>query len=94
LKPKQPLNSSATLLVGFDPRTALAVARSLHRQGIRVVVATIADWETALPSRAVAAYVKIPNRDDPALFLAELLSVLRAENIDPFCRSPTGLFGR
>lgn len=82
MKSAQQLRSPATLLVGFDPRTALAVARSLHRRGIRVIIATIADWETPLPSNAVAAYVKVPHRDSPDHFFDELTRVISAENID------------
>ncbi len=58
------------------------MARSLHRQRIRVVAATIANWETALPSRAIAAYVQISNRLPPEDFLEALITVLRAEKID------------
>lgn len=58
------------------------MARSLHRHGVRVIVATIADWEIPLPSRAVAAYVKFSNRHPPDQFLSELTQVLTDENVD------------
>lgn len=66
-------SSPSVLLVGFDPRTALAVARSLYRKRIPVIVGTICQWETPLRSRAIQGYVALPGLDRPA---AEFLSVL------------------
>jgi len=72
-----------TLLIGFDPRTALAVARSLTRGGVRIVVATLADWETPVSSRAVAAYVRLPRLEEsPSIFLRELQRVIDSQEVD------------
>lgn len=73
----------ATLVLGFDPRTALAVARSLHAQGIRVVVGTVADWETPTRSTAVEAFVPLQdNHEAPSDFLDRLWAVIQTREID------------
>ncbi len=73
----------STLLLGFGPRTALAVARSLHRRGVRVVVALVADWERPLGSRAIARYVVLPPAERPqAEFVAALRRTIADEAID------------
>lgn len=75
--------AGTTMLLGFDPRTAFAVARSLHRRKIRVVVGTLADWETPVASRSVAAFFPLPRlADRPQAFLNELLRVLDIEKVD------------
>lgn len=74
---------TTTLLLGFDPRTAFAVARSLHRQNIRVVVATLAEWETPVPSQAVAAYLRLPSQgNSPEDFLRQLLRAIDNHRVD------------
>ena len=79
-----PINAGAvTLILGFDPRTTLAVARSLHRKKIPVIVGTISAWETPLRSCAIRAYVRLPGLDRPAgEFLSALLGVAERFGID------------
>lgn len=72
-----------TLLLGFDPRTAFAVARSLHRCDVRVVVGTLADWESPIPSRAISAFFSLPRlSESPAGFFRELRRLIDRENVD------------
>lgn len=72
-----------TLLIGFDPRTALAVARSLHCRGVRVVVATLGAWETPIWSRAVEAYLHLPCAEENSPgFLPKLLEAIAQYQID------------
>ena len=78
-----PESPKATLLLGFDPRTALAVARSLSRKRIPVVVGLISEWETPLRSRAIRQYVALPDRERPSEeFLCELLRVIEEHDVD------------
>jgi len=73
----------ATLLLGFDPRTALAVARSLHRRKIPVIVGLISDWETPLRSRAIREYIALPGMDRSSEeFLSVLVGVLDEHDVD------------
>ncbi len=72
-----------TLLVGFDPRTALAVARSLHRQGIRVLVATVAPWETPIRSAAIEQFIPLPDAEvGSATFLSALLRLIKIHAVN------------
>ena len=74
---------NTTLLLGFDPRTTLAVARSLHRKSIPVIVSTISEWETPLRSRAIREFVTLPGLDrPPAEFLSALLRVVDEHKVD------------
>ncbi len=71
------------LLVGFDPRTVLAIARSLYRKRIPVIVGTISAWETPLRSRAILKFVGLPGVErPPEEFLAALLHVVMAHEVD------------
>jgi len=73
----------ATLLLGFDPRISLAVARSLHREKIPVVVGLISAWETPLKSRAIREYVPLLGMERSVeVFLSTLLRVLDEHNVD------------
>ena len=67
---------ASTLLLGFVPRMGLAAARSLHQRGVRVIVATLADEETPVTSRAIARFVSFTElANDPAAFGEALRSL-------------------
>lgn len=53
------------LIVGAVPRITVPVARSLHRHGVRVEVASFSGVEFAPRSRAVSDFVRLPLPDHP-----------------------------
>src|SRR5207244_749804 len=58
------------LILGAAPRISVAVARSLHRHGIPVEVASFLATEPKLRSRAIRSFHRLPRTDlHPAKFL-------------------------
>ena len=53
----------SALILGCVPRIAVPIARSLHRQGIFVDVATFSENESSPRSRAIREFVRVPNPD-------------------------------
>ncbi|MGB8915160.1 MAG: hypothetical protein WCC85_22985, partial [Candidatus Sulfotelmatobacter sp.] len=70
------------LIVGSTPRITIPIARSLHRRGVRVEVASFSAIEAPPRSNAVFDFVRLPNpygqtdSQSPAFveFLARLIS--------------------
>lgn len=76
-------------MLGAGLRTAVTIARSLHRQNIPVIVAPVTPAEPAIQSRAIQKHVRLPDfrarRDD---FIRELTALIQTEGIDMIM--PTG----
>jgi predicted ATP-grasp superfamily ATP-dependent carboligase len=75
--------AKSVLLLGSFPTITMAVARSLHRRGVRVVMATIVPGETPLRSRAIAAFFALPSPDRPAEeFCAALRRLIEEQSVE------------
>ena len=73
----------STLILGFSFRSGLAISRSLHRRGVRVIVATLAPEETPLPSRTIARFISLVDvARDPAALAAALRRIIAEEHVD------------
>jgi protein-tyrosine-phosphatase/predicted ATP-grasp superfamily ATP-dependent carboligase len=70
------------LILGASPRITVPVARSLHRHGIPVEVATFQSEEPRLRSRAIRNFHRLPAKGQPAEFAAALLSLIRETQAD------------
>src|SRR6266567_3125221 len=71
------------LILGAAPRISVAVARSLHRHGIPVEVASFLATEPKLRSRAIRSFHRLPVKDlHPAKFLDSLLALVRERGFD------------
>jgi protein-tyrosine-phosphatase/predicted ATP-grasp superfamily ATP-dependent carboligase len=76
-------DQNPVLILGAAPRISLAIARSLHHQGISVEVASFQPEEPILRSRAVREFHRLPSRvqgDDA--FAAALLALIRKKQFD------------
>jgi predicted ATP-grasp superfamily ATP-dependent carboligase len=78
------------LIVGVEPRITIPIARSLHRHGVPVEVASLTDSEARLRSRAVSDFIRLPESDlqmghSAAVneFLTELISQRRYDMLIP-----------
>jgi predicted ATP-grasp superfamily ATP-dependent carboligase len=77
------VRQGSTLLLGFSVCIALAISRSLHRRGVRVVVAILSPDENPLPSRTIARFYSVREfATEPAALAAELRRIIAAEHID------------
>ena len=70
------VRAANALILGDEPRIVVNVARSLARVGARVTVGKLAPAVRALPSRAIARYVRVPIRPDNSPLGAEALVAL------------------
>ena len=71
------------LILGAAPRISVAVARSLHRHGIPVEVASFLATEPKLRSRAIRSFHRLPRKDlHPAKFLDSVLALVRERGFD------------
>lgn len=71
------------LILGASPRISIPIARSLHRRGIPVEIASFQPEEADLRSRAVRAFHRLPaRRQNPEAFAAALLALLREGRFD------------
>src|SRR5436309_218043 len=71
------------LILGAAPRISVAVARSLHRHGIPVEVASFLATEPKLRSRAIRSFHRLPLKDlHRAKFLDSLLALVRERGFD------------
>jgi len=77
----------SALILGCVPRIAVPIARSLHRQGIFVDVATFSENESSPRSRAIREFVRVPNPDsfpqDFSVAICELLARGKHEILIP-----------
>lgn len=64
------------LVLGVESRIAVTIARSLHRHDIPVDIGAISPEESAVPSRVIRQFWRLPRA---SVKPAELLPVLRAE---------------
>jgi predicted ATP-grasp superfamily ATP-dependent carboligase len=77
------------LILGAGLRLTLTIARSLHRQGIPVIVAPLTPGESPIRSRAIRKHVGLPDfRAKPDKFILELTGLIQAEGVDMIM--PTG----
>ena len=68
---------SPVLVLGAEPRVAVAIARSLNRHGIPVDVAALSREKVRLSSRAIRTYVCLPDHKDRAHdFVTALLRLI------------------
>jgi predicted ATP-grasp superfamily ATP-dependent carboligase len=69
----------SVLILGSVPRIAIPVARSLHRYGISVDVATFSSIEASAHSRAIRDFVRVPNPDaSPDAFATAVCELIRS----------------
>lgn len=77
------------LILGAGLRLTLVIARSLHRQGIPVIVAPTTLGEPPIKSRAIQKHVPLPDfKSKPDDFIKELIALIKVEGIDMIM--PTG----
>jgi len=75
--------SRPVLILGAAPRISLPIARSLHRRGIPVEIASFQQEEPDLRSRAVREFHRLPTqRHDSTEFSAALLALVRKKQFD------------
>ena len=75
--------SRPVLILGAAPRIAVPVARSLHRHGIPVEVASFQPEEPTLRSRAISNFHRLPVREqDSVAFANSFLSLIRERHFD------------
>ncbi len=73
----------AVLILGASPRISVAMARSLHRHGIPVEIASFQPEESDIRSRAVRQFHRLPaRRQNPEAFTAALLALVRDKQFD------------
>lgn len=73
----------AVLILGASPRISVPIARSLHRHGIPVDIASFQPEEPDIRSRAVRQFHRLPTRrQNPDAFTAALLALARDEQFD------------
>jgi predicted ATP-grasp superfamily ATP-dependent carboligase len=71
------------LILGTEPRIAITIARSLHRQSIPVDAAALSAHDPWLASRAIRNFFRLPNpRHAPHEFIAALSKRIRAAQFD------------
>jgi len=85
--PSCPLGSGPitrpVLVLGAQPHFALTIARSLHRRGIPVTIATSSLKGPRLSSRAIRRFVRLPSHQHrPDEFIAALSALIRSEKFD------------
>lgn len=72
-----------TLVLGASPRISLAIARSLHRHGVAIHIASFQPEEPELRSNAVRQFHRLPDwRKDKAAFSRSLIALVRDEGFD------------
>jgi protein-tyrosine-phosphatase/predicted ATP-grasp superfamily ATP-dependent carboligase len=73
----------AVLILGASPRISISIARSLHRHGIPVDIASFQPEEPEIRSRAVRQFHRLPTREKNPEELADaLLSLVREGQFD------------
>jgi predicted ATP-grasp superfamily ATP-dependent carboligase len=71
------------LILGAHRPAATAIARSLHRRGVPVVVATASPWEAPIRSRAIRHFAVLPHyANSPEDHLHSLLETIDRWNVD------------
>lgn len=71
------------LLLGAEPRVIVTVARSLHRRGIPVTIATLSPKDPRFSSRAIRKSVRLPgHQHGPSEFRETLSTLIRTEQFD------------
>lgn len=71
------------LVLGTEPRIAVTIARSLHRQGIPVDVGALSQTEPVVSSRAVRRFLRFPPLDPGSNgFLQTIRQEIRANGYD------------
>ncbi len=71
------------LILGASPRISVSIARSLHRHGIPVDIASFQPEEPNIRSRAVRQFHRLPTRrQNPEAFTAALLALVRDQEFD------------
>jgi protein-tyrosine-phosphatase/predicted ATP-grasp superfamily ATP-dependent carboligase len=75
--------SQPVLILGASPRISVSMARSLHRHGIPVEIASFQPEESEIRSRAVRQFHRLPaRRQNPEAFTAALLALVRDKQFD------------
>lgn len=73
----------SVLILGAGLRTVVVIARSLHKRGIPVIVASMAPGEPTIKSSAIHKHVALPSfREKADQFITELIKIIQAEDID------------
>ena len=71
------------LIMGVEPRITIPVARSLHRLGVPVFVASLSSADSVVHSRAVAGFFRLPDPvEKPGHFLNVLSGKVNATGAD------------
>lgn len=75
---KQPV-----LILGVEPRITVPIARSLHRLGVPVAVASLSAHDLSFRSRAVFQFLRLPNyAESPSGFVTVLSAFIREHGVD------------
>lgn len=75
---KQPV-----LILGVEPRITVPVARSLHRLGVPVAVASLSVHDPTLHSRAIFQFLRLPDYEkSPSDFVAALSAFISQQGAD------------
>jgi predicted ATP-grasp superfamily ATP-dependent carboligase len=71
------------LILGVEPRITVPVARSLHRLGVPVAVASLSPHDPTLHSRAISHFLRLPNYEESSSgFVAALSAFIREHGCD------------
>jgi len=75
---KQPV-----LILGVEPRITVPIARSLHRLGVPVAVASLSERDLSLHSRAIFRFLRLPTyAESPSGFVTALSAFIRERGVD------------
>jgi predicted ATP-grasp superfamily ATP-dependent carboligase len=71
------------LILGVEPRITVPVARSLHRIGVPVAVASLSARDLTIRSRAIFTFLRLPNYEkSPSRFVAALSAFISEHGFD------------
>ena len=72
-----------TLILGFEPRIAIPIARSLNKHNVKVSVAAFRGGLTRLSSRAIQEFLPLPNPgDEHDRCFSAIATLIRKEKFD------------
>jgi predicted ATP-grasp superfamily ATP-dependent carboligase/protein-tyrosine-phosphatase len=72
-----------TLILGFEPRIVIPIARSLHEHNVRVTAAAFSGGAGRTSSRAIQEFLSLPNPgDDLDRCLSAITALIRKEQFD------------
>ena len=77
------MREKPVLILGVEPRITVPVARSLHRLGVPVAVASLSPHDPTLHSQAIFRSLRLPNYEEPSSgFVTALSAFIREHGFD------------